>query len=100
MMGLPSHVDATEDLDGDAASAPTIVGVRQLTSSSQLSRPATDDAPAATLRAGLNVRARSLSAVRNAQPVPVTPPLRSRRQEPSVMPEPPACTPSPGARRR
>jgi hypothetical protein len=66
VMGLPGHVDAAEDLDGDAASDPKIVGVRQLTSSSQPSRPATDDAPAATLRAGLRTAARSLSAVTNA----------------------------------
>ena len=41
------------------------VGSRQLDSSSQPSRPATDDAPAATLRAGLHSRARSLAAVTN-----------------------------------
>ena len=42
------------------------VGSRQLNSSTHWSRPATDDAPAATLRTGLRTAARSLSAVTNA----------------------------------
>jgi hypothetical protein len=74
---LAGHIDPAEHLDDTDTTGPRTVGSRQLTSSSQQSRPATDDAPAATLRAGLNVPARSLLAVTIAQPIPVTPPLRS-----------------------
>jgi hypothetical protein len=77
MVDLAGHVDAAEDLDTAVNTETWTVGSRQLASSSRSSRPATDDAPAATLRAGLRTAARSLSAVTNAQQVPVTPPLRS-----------------------
>jgi hypothetical protein len=66
VVGLAGDVDAAEHLDAAAMTKRRVVGSRQLVSSSQPSRPATDDAPAATLRAGLRTAARSLSAVTNA----------------------------------
>jgi hypothetical protein len=66
VVGLAGHVDAAEDLDTAAVTEAWTMGSRQLDSSSRSSRPATDDAPAATLRAGLRTAAKSLSAVTNA----------------------------------
>jgi hypothetical protein len=54
MVGVAGHVDTAEDLDTAAVTQDQTVGSRQLDSSSRSSRPATDDAPAATLRAGLH----------------------------------------------